>query len=273
LPIRTEDEGRKRLRIRFSRTPRDDPERLDQGLVESAIDDRRRDPEAARRRAVELDSNFASAYGMAARCYAQRKAAGWDSDRAAEIAQTILLARRATLLGKGDALALCTAGFALAWVAGEVEEGAAFIERALALNPNLAWGWLTSGWVKTWLGEPEIAVEHLARAMRFSPQDPHMISMQSAAACAHFFLGHYGEALSSAEMAVREQPDYGFPRFIAAASAALAGRPEAAQKAMSRLRQLMPNLRVSNMNELIPLRRSADLDRLAEGMRKAGLPE
>jgi hypothetical protein len=35
----------------------------------------------------------------------------------------------------------------------------------------------------------------------------------------------------------------------------------------------MPNLRVSNMNELIPLRRSADLDRLAEGMRKAGLPE
>jgi adenylate cyclase len=127
--------------------------------------------------------------------------------------------------------------------------------------------------VKTWLGEPEIAVEHLARAMRFSPQDPHMISMQSAAACAHFFLGHYDEALSSAEMAVREQPDYGFPRFIAAASAALAGRPEAAQKAMSRLRQLMPNLRVSNMNELIPLRRSADLDRLAEGMRKAGLPE
>jgi TolB-like protein len=225
------------------------------------------------RRAIELDTNFASAYGMAARCYAQRKAAGWDSDRAAEIAETIVLARRATLLGKGDALALCTAGFALAWVAGEVEEGAAFIERALALNPNLAWGWLTSGWVKTWLGEPEIAVEHLARAMRFSPQDPHMISMQSAAACAHFFLGHYDEALSSAEMAVREQPDYGFPRFIAAASAALAGRPEAAQKAMSRLRQLMPNLRVSNMNELIPLRRSADLDRLAEGMRKAGLPE
>ena len=32
-------------------------------------------------RAIELDPNFASAYGMAARCYAQRKSSGWMTDR------------------------------------------------------------------------------------------------------------------------------------------------------------------------------------------------
>ncbi len=176
-------------------------------------------------RAIQLDPTFSSAYGMAARCYAQRKGAGWETDRAREISETVRLARRAVQLGKDDALALCTAGFALAWVAGDVEEGAALIDKALAHNPNLAGGWLFSGWTKTWLGKPEIAIDHLQRAMRLSPQDPHMISMQTAAACAQFFVGQYGEAFLLAKMAVREQPDYAFPRCMTAASAALAGMP------------------------------------------------
>jgi len=123
------------------------------------------------------------------------------------------------------------------------------------------------------LGDPEVAIEHLARAMRLSPQDPHMISMQTASASANFFVGRYAEAWSLAEMAVREQPEYGFPRCIAAASAALAGKPEASRKAMTALRQLMHNLRIANVNELVPLRRQQDLDKLVEGLRKAGLPE
>src|SRR6516225_2839432 len=36
------------------------------------------------RRSIELDPSFASAYGMAARCYSQRKAGGWVTDRARE---------------------------------------------------------------------------------------------------------------------------------------------------------------------------------------------
>ena len=32
--------------------------------------------------AIELDPEFAAAYGMAARCYSQRKVSGWVTDRA-----------------------------------------------------------------------------------------------------------------------------------------------------------------------------------------------
>ena len=39
------------------------------------------------------------------------------------------------------------------------------------------------------------------------------------------------------------------------------------------LRQLDPGLRVSNLGERINLRRAEDRERLAEGLRKAGLPE
>ena len=42
---------------------------------------------------------------------------------------------------------------------------------------------------------------------------------------------------------------------------------------MARLRQLMPDLRISNLKELFPIRRTEDFDRWTEGLRKAGLPE
>jgi len=225
------------------------------------------------KRAIELDPKFASAYAMAARCYVQRKAGGWDTDRDQEIVETARLARRAAELGKDDSVALGTAGFALAWVANAVEEGATLVERALALNPNFAWGWGFSGWINVWLGKPEVASEHLARALRLSPHDPLLLTYQTAAACAHFFNGRYAEAWFWAEAAMRDRPYYAFPNCIGAASGALAGRLTEAKKAMARLRELMPDLRISNLKEFFPLRRPQDLASFADGLRKAGLPE
>lgn len=225
------------------------------------------------KRAIELDPKFASAYAMAARCYVQRKAGGWVTDRDQEIVETARLARRAAELGRDDSVALGTAGFALAWVANAVEEGAALVERALALNPNFAWGWGFSGWINIWLGKPEVASEHLARALRLSPHDPLSLTYQTASACAHFFNGQYAEAWSWAEKAMRDRPDYAFPNCIGAASGALAGRLTEAKKAMARLRELMPDLRISNLREFFPLRRPQDLASFADGLRKAGLPE
>ena len=120
-------------------------------------------------KAIELDSDFASAYGMASWCYVRRKGSRWIVDRAQETAETARLARRAAELGWDDAVALAWGGFALAYVVHDVEVGAALIDRALQLNPNLAEAWHFSGWVRIYLGEPEVAIEHLAHAMRLSP--------------------------------------------------------------------------------------------------------
>ena len=144
-------------------------------------------------KAIELDPNFAAAYGMAARCYSRRKTAGWVTDRAHEIAETARLAQRAANLGRDDAVALSSAGIALAFVVGDLDEGDALIDRALVLNPNLAAAWTFSGWVKVWLGEHEVAIEHTARAMRLSPHDPLTFLMQDATAAAHFLAGRYAE--------------------------------------------------------------------------------
>jgi TolB-like protein/tetratricopeptide (TPR) repeat protein len=223
--------------------------------------------------AIELDPDFASAYGMAVRCYARRKADGWMTDRAREIAETERLARRAAEVGKDDAVALCLGGFGLAYVVGDLAGGAAMIDRALVLNPNLAIAWSWSGWVKVLQGEPEVAISQLGRAMRLSPLDLHMFSMQLGTASAHFYAGRYDEASSWAERSLREQATHSPAWRIMAASSALAGRLDDAQAAIARFRQLEPAFRIADLKERTPLRRPQDLARLADGLRKAGLPE
>ena len=202
----------------------------------------------------------------------QRKSVGWVTDRAHEIAETARLARRAGDLGKEDAVALFPAGLALALVVGDLDDGDALIDRALVVNPNLAAAWIFSGWVKVFLGEHEVAIEREARAMRLSPHDPQIL-LQAATAGAHFFAGRYAEALSWAQTAVREQSNFFIALCVAAASAALGGKPDEAREAMARVRQLNPALRTSNIDEILPFKRRQDLDLWTEGLRRAGLPE
>jgi len=82
-------------------------------------------------KAIELDPEFASAYGMAAYCYVWRKSNGWMVDSERETAEAVRLALRATELGKDDAVALCWGGFALVRAAGDLDNGIAFLDRAI----------------------------------------------------------------------------------------------------------------------------------------------
>jgi TolB-like protein/class 3 adenylate cyclase len=223
-------------------------------------------------RAVELDSSFAVAYGMAARAYVVRKANGWIADQDTELAETARLARRAAELGKDDAVALCTAGLGLSFVVGDHDYAKALVDRAVAVNPNLALAWLFSGVVRVWLGEPETALDHVGRALRLNPNDRRN-SIRTTMALANFFAGRVSEALSLAEMIAREKPNFLLPLCIAAASAALVARQADAEKAMARVRQLDPNIRISNLKDRFPIKRPEDYEKWEEGLRLAGLPE
>jgi TolB-like protein/tetratricopeptide (TPR) repeat protein len=225
------------------------------------------------KRAIEVDPNYASAFGMAARCYSQRTGFAWVTDREQEVADAERLARRAGELGKEDAVALSAAGHALVIVVGDIDDGAALIDRALVLNPNLAWAWHSSGFARISLGELEVAIEHVARGMRLSPQDPQMFAMEIVIAAAHLFAGRPDQAFSWAAKAIQERPNFFVGTCIAAASGALAGKLAQAEKAMMRLRQLNPALRISNLKDMQPFRRPEHLTKLADGLRMAGLPE
>jgi predicted TPR repeat methyltransferase len=46
----------------------------------------------------------------------------------------------------------------------------ALVDRALVLNPNYARGWYSSGALRNWAGQPNIAIEHSEASLRLSPR-------------------------------------------------------------------------------------------------------
>jgi adenylate cyclase len=225
-------------------------------------------------RATELDPNYASSYGMAAWCILRCRLNGWLTDPDREIADGVRLARRAAALGKDDPTALWSSGWSLARLADEVETGAAHVERALLLNPNLAAAWTASGWVRIYLGEPADAIERFVRAMRLSPLDPLAYNAYMGMGLAHLFAGHCDEAASWARKASHEQPSSANTWRAAAIAYAQSDRIVEAREAMARLREIDRDLRLSNLARVTPpSRRPEDLARWTEGLRKAGLPE
>ena len=172
-------------------------------------------------------------------------------------------------------MALANAGMALIVVAGELDDGAALLEQALALNQNLAWVWHFSALAKAFLGEPETAIEHAARAMRLSPQDPQTFAMQMATAWGHFFLGRDDEASDWAEAALRQQPELPGRRLRRCRRGG-ARRPDGRGRRgpWRRLRALDPAPAAGQpAGASCPSAAREDFARWAEGLRLAGLPE
>jgi TolB-like protein len=246
------------------------------GLTKARWSDNAANNEALRlfTKAIELDRSLACAYGMAAWCYVRRKANGWIEDPAQERAEATRLARKAVDLGADDPAALYVSAYALAFIAEEFDDAAAFVDRALAVNPNFAQAWGTSAWLRVWRGEPDLVIEHAAHAMRLNPLDPStQHEAQGATAYAHFLAGRHDAAASCAENALRDHPTYLLTLCVYAASSALAGRLAPARGALLQARQRNPNLCIGNLRELAPFRRPEHFAAFANALRQAGLPE
>jgi len=158
-------------------------------------------------------------------------------------------------------------------VVGDLDAGAALIDRALLLNPNLAFAWLYSGITKNLLGEPDTAITQFACAARLNPLGPYLVHSQMGTGMAHFLAGRYDEARLWAKKALEHRPGFLNALRLLAASCALGGRLEEAEKIVQQLLQLNPTLRISDLKDVYPFRRPADLASLIEGSRKAGIPD
>jgi adenylate cyclase len=226
-------------------------------------------------KASALDPDYASAYGMAMHCHAHRfdlllAEADDIAHRRSEISRLWQIVAR---VGQDDGVALGEAAWAVAYLLHDLSSARQLIDRALELNPNLASAWANSGWINIWQGHPDLAIEHLARAERL---DPGSLRLTSFAAMAHarFFVGEYEGALGLAEGMLRHSPDAHVCLRIGAASAAFAGRVDTAHGLAARLQVIDPAFGVSRLREYLgPYQRSAFVEKYAEGLRLAGLPE
>jgi TolB-like protein/Flp pilus assembly protein TadD len=229
-----------------------------------------RDLEAA----MLLDPDFALAMALAAHCRYVRIIQGWAGDAEGDLAAMTRLAEAALDREPDDPGVLAHAGFVLGWADRGLAASLQLLRRALELDPNSAFAYYVDGWLRMHAGEPDIALERCAWALRLSPRDPlAAAAAMSTSGLALILAGRFDEAVDWGDRAVREAPDFAYPRRVHAAALALAGRLGEARAAGAALVAIEPGFTVDSFVTRIPLRATQANRLLFDGLRRAGLPE
>ncbi len=107
--------------------------------------------------------------------------------------------------------------------------------------------------------------------MRLNPVNPMFYSWQLGHA--YFVVGEYAKAVTLLENSRDRTPTFAPARVYLAASYAYLGRPEEARAEIGRAFETYKGWTASRIRENLPYKRASDLDRLMEGLHKAGLAE
>jgi tetratricopeptide (TPR) repeat protein len=177
------------------------------------------------RQAIKRDPHYSPALSLAAVCLAEMAVAGWSENPDADQRSSVELARRALGSGGGDAVVLGRAAYALGCVGEDIGAAIALIDRSLELNPSFANGWVNSGWLRLWAGQPDLAIEHFETGLRLNPRVP-WAGASLGIGVGHFFARRLDEAEAMILRSLQEIPASVPPyRFLASCYEDGAARP------------------------------------------------
>jgi len=221
--------------------------------------------------AIAIEPDYQLALSLAAWCHAQQSVYNWTADLGSARSETLRLTRAAAALGGEDPTVLTVLGAAHT-IVRDYEIAARMLERALTLDPNSAWAWNRSGWLESYLDRVDTAIEHFERALRLSPFDPMNLNAFIGIGGAHFVAGRYADAVGWFEKGLLDRPTATWVYRTIVPALALLGRHDQARAYLSRLLDEYPDLTIAKVVSALPYSQQA-LDRMAEGLRLARMPE
>lgn len=223
--------------------------------------------------ALEADPENAMAAAWGAYWQVFYVGQGWSSDprRSVETAQE--LAIRAIKIDPENAEALGIYAHICAFLNKDFDSALHYFDRALRLNPNLAYIWALSSGTYCYIGRSDLALQRLARYRDLAPFDPYFCMWESFHTIALTFNGDYEEAVTVGRRAVKENPLFsnGYKPLIAALGHL--GRPHEAAPYIEKLLALEPSFTVEKFGKVYPFQRSCDRERYMRGLVLAGVPE
>jgi TolB-like protein/class 3 adenylate cyclase len=150
-----------------------------------------------------------------------------------------------------------------------IEEG----ERAIALDPNAPDGYVALAGAVNLAGQPEKALTLMERAMRLNPHYPP--SYLQELALARFGLEDFEKAAIALQRSVTLNPDDRSSSRLLIATLGHLGRAQEAKTIIDRMDSSVAFdlLSVRSVAYWYPFKNSADAERLAQGLRKAGVPD
>jgi adenylate cyclase len=147
------------------------------------------------------------------------------------------------------------------------DQALAELDRAIEINPSDGVTLAARGNILTWLGHADAAIEALEHGQRV---DPHLNAMDRfSLSLAYYLASRFEDAATQAAVSLRQNPDSHFSLVILAAANAQIGRTEDAASAVAAIRQQYPTFDAREFGS--KLRRTADLELLRNGLRRAGL--
>ena len=187
--------------------------------------------------AIERDPHYGPALAWAAYCRYRLLVDDPSEHRGANALKGADFAWRALEVAADDPGVLVNAAQALAYFGEDIGAMMALADRALALNPNFARGWLVSGTLRLWAGQPDIAIEHAEASLRLSPRVRIGTSLLVIGA-AHFASRRFGEAVPKLLLAIQVDPGFPLAYRVLAACYAHMGRLQKGQEIVERLRAI-----------------------------------
>jgi TolB-like protein/class 3 adenylate cyclase/Tfp pilus assembly protein PilF len=222
-------------------------------------------------RAFERDPEYGAAYAMAAWTFQFEQRTSGMPLAAEAHADALRLAHLAAKVGSDDAFALARAAHVLTYLGHEYDRGMSMVERAVALNPNLAVAWYSRGWVALMCDEAEQSIQSFDRMIRLSPLDQSRVLAWNGSSFAFFILGRYEDGCASAMKSIQFVQDaHTLSAYIA--NTIRAGRAAEAREVAAQLLRIQPDFSALHAQEAFPVRSSDTRDRIIAALREAGLP-
>lgn len=193
------------------------------------------------------------------------------SDPDATMSDALESAERAIALDSNDEYAHWNLGNVLVTLR-HYDRGIAALERAIEINPNYSTASGSLGTALCYAGRAAEGIERNEIAIRSDPLNPSIFFRYSGLALGHYLTGDYAGAVEWARKSVQRNRAWYLGHVYLVAALARLDRTEEAEAALREYRSLFPRAAISDLKRL-PIRRPGDAECLADGLRKAGLPE
>jgi adenylate cyclase len=222
--------------------------------------------------AIALDPALGRAYVVHAMCEVWDVLNNRSDDPAKTLESAHANARKAVDLDPRDAEAHTILGMVALFMRRH-DAAERQLERAVALNPNLALAFMLGGGFWALSGEPEKAHAYLKEALRLNPRDPINYWVYAFFGLAEFSAGRYDEAIAWARKAVQIYPDFPSAHRLLTASHALLGHMDEARAALQPLFRIVPDSSIARTRAGAPWKKPEDGERWLDALRRAGMPE
>jgi TolB-like protein/class 3 adenylate cyclase len=189
--------------------------------------------------AIAIDRHYGPALVWAATCHMTLVRDGWAEEPEASRCKASDFARQALQVGDNDPRILANSAQVLALFGEDIGAMIGLVDRAVALNPSYARGWILSGLLRVWAGQPDLAIEHVETALRLSPRE-RMGQPLAAVGTAYFFKHQFEEAASKLLQSIQDHPGAPASYRTLAACYAHMGRLDEARAIVAKLRAITP---------------------------------